>query len=72
MTTTSLYDLTPGTRVVVRCNVGGLTGQAGVVLEMAATLLNGHDCCVLLDRDSFPDGDKWPLCFYAHELAVEK
>ena len=68
---TSLYDLTPGTRVVVR-NSGHMSGQAGVVVEMAATLLNGHDCCVLLDRDSFPEGDKWPLCFYAHELAVEK
>lgn len=67
---TSLYDLTPGTRVVVRCNVAGLTDQTGVVIEMAENLLNGHDVGVLLDKDSFPAGDKWPLCFYAHELVV--
>ena len=66
MTTTSLYDLTPGTRVVVRCNVGGLTDQTGVVIEMEPSLLNGHDVGVLLDRD---DGE-WPLCFFAHELKV--
>jgi hypothetical protein len=72
MTTTSLYDLTPGTRVIVANAMGHLSGQRGVVVEMAEKLLNGHDCCVLLDRDSFPEGDKWPLCFYAHELAVVK
>ena len=65
----TLADLTPGTRVIVR-NVGGLTNQPGVVIEMAESLLNGHDVAVLLDRDSFPAGDKWPLCFYVHELAV--
>ena len=70
MSATSLYDLTPGTRVVVANAMGHLSGQRGVVIEMAASLLNGHDVAVLLDQDSFPEGDKWPLCFYAHELAV--
>ena len=71
MTTTSLYDLTPGTRVVVR-NAGHLSGQTGVVIEMSAKLLNGHDCAVLLGPcDEGDEGDAWPLCFYAHELAIE-
>ena len=65
-------ELTPGTRVVVANAMGHLSGLRGVVIEMDEGLLNGHDCCVLLDRDSFPDGDKWPLCFDAHELAVVK
>ena len=70
---TSLYDLTPGTRVVVT-NSGHLTGQTGVVIEKAEALRNGHDCCVQLDdvRDADAGGREWPLCFYAHELAVEK
>ena len=73
---TSLYDLTPGTRVVVRTG-GHLSGQTGVVVEMAEKLLNGHDCAVLLDYDDeadLDDGERagWPLCFFAHELAVEK
>ena len=70
--TTSLYDLTPGTRVRVICAVGGLHNQTGVVIEMDEKLLNGHDVGVLLDRDSFPEGDKWPLCFYAGELRVDE
>ena len=73
--TTSLADLTPGTRVVVRCNIGGLTGQTGVVIEASEKLLNGHDCLVHMDPfplDLNPDRERWPLCFYAHELAVEK
>jgi len=57
-------DLTPGTRVAVQ-HSGHPSGQAGVVVAMPPRLLNGHDAAVMLD------GDEWPLCFYAHELAVE-
>jgi hypothetical protein len=58
-------DLTPGTRVIVQ-NCGHLSGQTGVVIEMAAGLLNGLDCAVAFeDREDV-------MCFYAHELAVEK
>lgn len=67
-------DLTPGTRVVVQ-HSGHLSGLRGVVVEMAAKLLNGHDVAVQLDEPADLDGPSWldnPLCFYAHELAVEK
>ena len=61
----SLYDLTPGTRVVVQ-SPDWLAGQEGVVIEMALGLLNGHDCAVAFeDREDV-------MCFYARELAVEK
>lgn len=60
----------PGTRVVVQLS-GHLNGRRGVVIEMKPTLLNGHDVCVELDEGQDPIGS-WPLCFYAHELAVEK
>jgi hypothetical protein len=67
-------DLTPGTRVIVQSPVY-LAGQTGVVIKMAAELLNGHDCCVLMD-DAIVGGNPasrcYPLCFYAHELAVAK
>jgi hypothetical protein len=68
-----MSDLTLGTRVVVQ-NCGHLSGQTGVVVEMAEKLLNGHDCAVLLDKANGPKGARghWPLCFYVHELAVEK
>jgi hypothetical protein len=64
-------DLTPGMRVVVQSPVC-LAGQTGVVIEMATKLLNGHDCAVRLDEINGPKGARghWPLCFYAHELAV--
>lgn len=72
----SAADLTPGTRVVVQSPVC-LAGQTGVVIEMAEKLLNGHDVAVLLDlmvEADLDDSvlDSWPLCFYWHELAVEK
>ena len=60
-------NLTPGTRVVVANAMGHLSGSRGVVIEMAEKLLNGHDVCVQLDT-----AEQWPLCFYAHELAVVK
>ena len=41
---------TPGTRVVVQ-SPGWVAGQTGTVIEMAARLLNGHDCLVRLDGD---------------------
>ena len=63
--------LTVGTRVVVQ-SPEHLFGQTGIVIEMSAKLLNGHDCAVLLGPcDEGDEGDAWPLCFYAHELAVE-
>jgi len=67
-----MTTFTPGTRVVVQ-HSGHLSGQTGVVIEMAENLLNGHDVCVLMDPIARAVGDdSWPLCFYAHELAVEK
>jgi hypothetical protein len=64
---TSLYDLTPGTRVVVVS--GSLSGIKGVVIEMP--LLDGHDCAVLPDPcDEGDEGDAWPLCFDASELEI--
>ena len=69
---TSLYDLTPGTRVLIQS--GHRAGQCGVVIEIAESRLNGHDVAVRLDDARAQDagGSEWPLCFYAHELAVEK
>jgi hypothetical protein len=67
-------DLTPGTRVVVQ-SPGWVAGQTGTVIEMATRLLNGHDCAVLMDNaivGGNPASRRYPLCFYAHELAVEK
>jgi len=68
-------DLTPGTRVVIRTG-GRMDGLTGVVVDMSEKLLNGHDCAVLLDYNEeadLDDGERagWPLCFLAHELAVE-
>ena len=63
----SLYDLTPGTRVVALAP-DWLSGHAGVVVEMKSSLLNGHDCAV----DFGFQADSSPFCMYAHELAVEK
>ena len=78
MTTTSLTDLTPGTRVVVR-NAGHLSGQTGVVVESPDAdamvpwtkgAVGGYDVAVLLDKGhGLTDCE---LGFYAHELAVEK
>ena len=62
--------LTPGTRVVV--NSGHLNGQTGTVIAMAATLLNGHDVCVEMEPDAGIHDERWPLCFYWHELTVMK
>jgi len=42
---------------------------------MNANLLNRHDCAVEMDAATIggnPSSRRWPLCFYAHELAVEK
>ena len=74
MSVTSLYDLTPGTRVVVANAMGHLSGQRGVVIDMAPGFLNGHDCCVEMDPhdDIRRYGDGGQLCFYAYELAVVK
>jgi hypothetical protein len=68
-----MTTFTPGTRVVVQ-HSGHLNGQTGTVVEMAEKLLNGHDCCVEMDKINGPKGARghWPLCFYAHELAAEK
>ena len=63
MSTTSLYDLMPGTRVTVQ-SPDWLAGQTGTVLDMTRCLLNGHDCAVV-----FSDGDV--MCFDAHQLAVK-
>jgi hypothetical protein len=63
--------LTVGTRVVV-VNSGHLSGQTGVVIEMAEKLLNGHDVCVEMEPDERAHDERWPLCFYWHELAVRK
>ena len=62
--TTSLYDLTPGMRVTV-LSPDWIAGQAGTVLDMTRSLLNGHDCAVV-----FEDGDV--MCFDARDLAVAK
>ena len=62
-------DLTPGTRVVV-LSPRSLAGQTGTVIPMRLGLLNGHDCAVEFDNKAGRGVD--PLCFYAHELAVEK
>ena len=70
MSVTAKADLTPGTRVVVR-NSGHLSGQTGVVIEMAEKFLNRLDVAVVLDGPVMANS-RWPLCFYAHELAVEK
>jgi hypothetical protein len=67
-------DLTPGTRVIV-LSPDFLAGQTGVVIEMNANLLNRHDCAVEMDAATVggnPSSRRWPLCFYAHELAVAK
>jgi len=70
--TTDPADLTPGTRVVVANAMGHLSGQRGVVVEIAENLLNGHDVAVEMDpRDDIRRyGDGGQLCFYAYELAV--
>jgi hypothetical protein len=63
--------LAPGTRVVV-VNSGHLSGQTGTIIEMASKLLNGHDVCVEMEPDAGVHGERWPLCFYVHELRVAK
>jgi hypothetical protein len=63
--------LTPGTRVVI-VNSGHLSGQTGTVIEMKPSLLNGHDVAVQLEPDGGVHDERWPLCFYVHELRVAK
>ena len=46
MSVTSLYDLTPGTRVTI-LSPDWIAGQTGTVLDMTRCLLNGHDCAVV-------------------------
>ena len=62
---TSLYDLTPGTRVVALSPLW-LAGHEGVVVDLKLSLLNGHDCAVDFDFQA----DRSPFCMYAHELQV--
>ena len=62
----SLYDLTPGTRVVA-LSPDWLAGHAGVVVDLKLSLLNGHDCAVNFGFRA----DANPFFMYAHELAVE-
>jgi len=61
---TSLYDLTPGRRVIVK-SPDWLAGQPAIVIDMPHGLLNGHDCAVVFEDDEV-------MCMYVHELTVEK
>ena len=73
--TTSLYDLTPGTRVTIQHNFGPTGPYHGVIVEMPKDiLLNRRDYAVMLDgtRAAGVRDRDCVATFWAHELAAEK